>query len=76
MLITINTQSRLFLIQRLGFSSREYPCNLEHIPTILKDELEPNDNFVIYEIVGVKMEKISKVALNRAFEVQKIAHKF
>jgi hypothetical protein len=72
MLITINSISRLFLVQRLGFSSREYPCNLEHIPSILKDELELNDNFVIYEIDGVKIKKVSKTTLNRMFTSQKI----
>jgi hypothetical protein len=75
MLITINTLSRIFLIQRLGFFTREYICNAEQIPEILKNELEVNDDFVIYEIVGCKMKKCSRTALNKTFKTQKIDFK-
>jgi len=75
MLITINSISRLFLIQRLGFFTREFPCNLEQIPGIIKNELEINDDFIIYEIVGAKIKKCSKTTLNKLFESQKIDFK-
>ena len=72
MIIHINTISRLFIINRRGFFTRQYPCNLQDIKKILTEELEPNDDFDIYEIVGVKPKKCSKKMLNNLFKKNNI----
>ncbi len=75
MITTINNDARVFQIVRLGFFTRQYFCNLEDIPTILKNELEPHDEFQIYENWNFKMKRCTKKFLNEMFAANQIDYK-
>lgn len=75
MKITINNNARVFLISRKGFFTRTYFCNLEHIPNILKNELEPNDEYTISEYWNFHFKRIGKKALNEMFAANKVDFK-
>ena len=75
MKIELDNSQRVFLITRLGFSTRKYFCNLHHIPNILKDELEKNDEYTISEFWNGKFKKIGKMRLNAMFHANQIDYK-
>jgi len=75
MITTINNDSRVFQIVRKGFFIQQYFCNLEMIPQIIREELEPNDQFIICEVWNLKLKKCSKKHLNEMFEAAKIDFK-
>jgi len=72
---TIDNNSRVFLIHRIGFFTRDYFCNLEDIPVILKTELEPNDQYTISEYWNKKFKRCSKKHLNEMFAANKVDFK-
>lgn len=75
MKITIDTESRVFLINRKGFFSRSYFCNLEHIPEIIEKVLEKNDEYTISEYWNLKFVRVNKKRLNEMFVAHKINFK-
>lgn len=75
MITTIDNNQRVFLIERLGFSTRKYFCNLKDIPTILNQEIEKNDDFVILEYWNHRLKKVTKTRLNQMFEANQIDFK-
>lgn len=75
MITTINNEHRVFLIVRKGFSTRHFFCNLEDIPNVLKNELEPNDEYTISEFWNHKFKRASKKLLNEMFQAHKIDFK-
>jgi hypothetical protein len=68
----INSEQRIFLIHRNGFSTRDYFCNIADIPDILKTELEPNDSYTISEYWNKKFKRCSKKHLNEMFTANQI----
>lgn len=72
---TIDNNSRVFLIKRMGFFRREYFVNLQDIPMILKEELEPNDEYKIFEFWNSKFKACGKKFLNEMFQANKIDFK-
>lgn len=75
MKVNLDNNSRVFLIHRKGFFTRSYFCNLKHIPQIIKNELEKNDDFTISEYWNFKLKRVSKKALNEMFVANQINFK-
>jgi hypothetical protein len=75
MTTTINNNERVFLIHRNGFFTRDYFCNIQQIPEIIKTELEPNDEYTISEYWNKKFKKCSKKHLNEMFQANKVDFK-
>jgi hypothetical protein len=75
MTTTIDNNQRVFLIKRLGFFTREYFVNLADIPTILREQLEPNDEYKILEVWNTKFKVCSKKHLNEMFAANQINFK-
>ena len=71
----INSDSRVFLISREGFSTRDYFCNIKDIPKIIREELEPNDSYKILEYWNKKFTRVSKKRINEMFEANQIDFK-
>ena len=74
MITTINNNERVFIVTRLGFSTRSIFCNLSDIPIILK-EFEVNYEFKIQHYWNFKLKNISKKALNEMFKAHEIDFK-
>lgn len=74
MITVIDNNQRVFLVNRKGFATRNYFCNLEGIPSVLKD-LEVNDEFTISENWNGKFKQVSKKRLNEMFEANGINFK-
>lgn len=72
MTIELDNNQRVFLIKRDGFFNRQYFCNLHHIPSILKDELEKNDTYTISEYWNFKFKKVGKKRINEMFGANQI----
>lgn len=64
---TIDNNQRVFLVQRLGFSTNDTFCNLKDIPNVIKETTEPNDSFIIFEYWNRRLKKCSKKFLNEMF---------
>jgi len=71
----INNNERVFLIHRKGYFTRTYFVNLKDIPTVLKTELEQNDEYTISEFWNYKFKRCSKKHLNEMFTANKIDYK-
>lgn len=71
---TIDNNQRVFQVIRKGFFTRQYFCNIEDIPTVLK-ELEPNDEFTISECWNGNFTRVSKKRLNEMFKANNIDFK-
>lgn len=69
---TIDNNQRVFLINRKGFFTRSYFCNLHQIPNIIKKQLDKNDEYTISEYWNFKFKRISKKALNQMFYAAEI----
>lgn len=60
MTTTIDNSQRVFLINRNGFMTRSYFCNLKDIPDILTNQLEKNDSYTISEYWNFKFKNVVK----------------
>ena len=72
---TIDNNQRVFLISRQGFSTRDFFCNLASIPAIIRTELEPHDDFIIFEYWNKKFKRCSKKHINEIFAANQINFK-
>jgi hypothetical protein len=71
---TIDNNQKVFVVTRLGFSTKNIFCNLSDIPNVLK-EFEKNDNFKVQHYWNFKLKNISKKALNEMFKANQINFK-
>lgn len=74
MITTINNNQSVFIVERLGVSTRSIFCNLADIPNVLKT-FEKNDNFQVSRYWNFKPKKLSKKALNELFKANQINFK-
>ncbi len=76
MLTTIDNTQRKFLVQSLGFGNTvDIFCNLKDIPAVLKESLEPHQEFKVYEFWNRKLARLSKKRLNEILAANKIDFK-
>lgn len=74
MITTIDNNQRIFVVTRLGISTKTIFCNLSDIPKALK-EFESNDEFKIQHYWNFQLKNISKKALNDMFKAHQINFK-
>lgn len=72
---TIENNERVFIVHRNGFFTRDYFVNLKDIPTIITQELEKNDEYIILEYWNKKFKRVSKNNLNAMFTANNINFK-
>ena len=75
MITNVDNNQRVFLIERKGFSTRYFFCNLSQIPNILTTELERNDEYTIKHFWNSKFTRIARNQLNAMFINNKIDFK-
>lgn len=75
MTTTIENNERVFIVHRNGFFTRDYFVNLKDIPTIITQELEKNDEYIILEYWNKKFKRVSKNNLNAMFTANNINFK-
>lgn len=71
----IENNERVFIVHRNGFFTRDYFVNLKDIPTIITQELEKNDEYIILEYWNKKFKRVSKNNLNAMFTANNINFK-
>lgn len=71
----IENNERVFIVHRNGFFTRDYFVNLKDIPTIITQELEKNDEYIILEYWNKKFKRVSKKNLNAMFTANNINFK-
>lgn len=76
MITALDNSQRVFLIERKGFSTRYFFCNLNQIPNIVCNELEPNDRYTIKHFWNSKFMRIGVKQLNEMFVANEIDFKF
>ena len=74
MITTINNNQSVFIVEREGISKRSIFCNLSDIPKVLQ-ELEKNDNFIVFRYWNYKLKKLTKKGLNELFKANQINFK-
>lgn len=74
MITQLDNNQRIFVVNRLGISTKSIFCNLAQIPDALK-EFEVNDEFTIKHYWNFQLKTISKKALNEMFKAHKIDFK-
>lgn len=72
---TIENNERVFIVHRNGFFTRDYFVNIKDIPTIITQELEKNDEYIILEYWNKKFKRVSKNNLNAMFTANNINFK-
>lgn len=73
---TIDNTQRIFFIQRLGFGTRHFVCNLADIEKVLKVYFEVNDEYTISHIWDGKLKRMSKKALREMLEANQLSYNF
>jgi hypothetical protein len=73
--IIIDNQQRIFLVKYQNSITRDYFCNLHHIPKIIKRKSELNNNYIILEYWNKKFKRISEKRLNDMFTINQIKFK-
>jgi len=72
---TIENNERVFIVHRNGFFTRDYFVNIKDIPTVITQELEKNDEYIILEYWNKKFKRVSKKNLNAMFTANNINFK-
>ena len=75
MITTVDNNSRVFLIKRTGFFSRDFFCNLQEIPKVLTEGFEENDEYKTFEYWNRKFKVCSKKHINEMFKSNNINFK-
>lgn len=76
MTTTIDNNQRKFLVQSQGFGTqKDIFCNLKHIPEVLKQWFEKNEEYKVYEYWNRKLTRCSKKHLNEMFVANQIQFK-
>lgn len=76
MTTTIDNNQRKFLVQSQGFGTqKDIFCNLNHIPEVLKQWFEKNEEYKVYEYWNRKLTRCSKKHLNEMFVANQIQFK-
>jgi ABC-type lipoprotein release transport system permease subunit len=63
MITTIDNNQRVFQIQKQGWQNRSIFCNMADIEKAIKDNLEPHDQYKIYQFWDGKQKPVSKKLL-------------
>jgi len=74
MITTIDNNQSVFIVERLGVSTKSIFCNLSDIPKVLTS-FEKNDNFQVLRYWNFKPKKLTKKALNELFKANQINFK-
>ena len=75
MITTVNSEQRVFQIVKADFAPRHWFCNLADIPTVIKSELQPHDQYKVYEFWNNKPKAVTRKRLNEMFEANQIPFK-
>lgn len=76
MITTIDNNRRKFLVQSQGFGSqKDIFCNLDQIPTVLKEAFQEHEDFKVFEYWNSKLKGCSKKHLNQMFLDHKVNFK-
>jgi len=75
MITTIDNNQRKFLVQSVGFSTKDIFCNLHDIPTVLKEAFTDNEEYKVFEYWNRKLKQCSKKHLNEMFVPNKVNFK-
>lgn len=74
MITTIDNNQRKFIVQACGWSSQSIVCNLNDLPTAIK-EMRPTDPYIILEYWNNRLKRCSKKHINEMFEANKVDFK-
>jgi hypothetical protein len=74
MTTTVDNNKSVFIVERLGISTKSIFCNIEDIPKILST-FEKNDPFQVSRYWNFKPKKLSKKGLNELFKANQINFK-
>lgn len=72
---TIDNNQRVFVVIRKGFSTRHWFCNLKDIPNVIRNALEPHDQYIVKEFWNGNFRRCGKGFLNEMFEANQIDFK-
>jgi len=72
---TINNEHRVFWIKALGYSHRNYFCNMEEIEKCVRD-LPDNEDYSVHEFWNNKPVRLGRKRLSEILKANQIDHSF
>ena len=72
MITTIDNNQRKFIVQSQGWTSRDYICNISCLPKVIKEGIEPNEEYKVFEYINRKLKACSRAHLNAMFTAHNV----
>lgn len=70
--ILLDNGKQIYMVQKVGYSTLSYFCNINHIPDIITNRLNTTEGFIIYQYYNKKFKKCSKELMNQFFVSNRI----